>query len=221
MSAELAGVSGTSVVMATAAVLVGKVLGKPASELGELFADYVRGWRLLNLARTADKVEKTLQERGLPFEVKPLPTGVGLALIEATSREDAEDLQSLWANLLANHSDPSRSISIDKDIIEIVRQLTSADAVLLTFLGHQTLDINFALSGGFDCPRISDALDMEPSRVARSINSLWRLGCLLQLQAGSQMLDGGGLRRVGPTADANVSYQPSPMGEAILEAVAP
>lgn len=62
---------------------------------------------------------------------------------------------------------------------------------------------------------------MTPARLARSINSLWRLRCLLQEAAGPHRLDGGGLRVVGPTAESNVSYQLSPLGEAVLRAVRP
>jgi hypothetical protein len=210
MSSEIATVTGTGAVAGAAAMLVMKVLGKPASEVGELFADYVRALRMTNLVRTAERLEKILLERGLPLEIKPLPTGLGLALVEAASREDEGELQTLWANLLANHADPSRPIELDKDVIEIVRQLTSVDATLLAFLDKQGWDIHLAIAGGFDTPRLAESLGMEPSRIARSINSLWRLGCLLQQQAGPQMLDGAGLRTVGPTAEANVSYRPSP-----------
>jgi Abortive infection alpha len=201
--------------------LVLKLLGKPASEMGELLRDVVQGWRLSNLTRTAEKLERILKERGLGVELKPLPTGVALALVEAVSREDEEDVQRLWAQLLANHADPNRSLELDKDVIEIVRQLTSVDARVLEYLAQPHYDIHRVLAGGFDAPHLAQTLGVGPERLARSINNLWRLGCLLQQQAGPQMLDGGGLSVVGPSALANVSYRPSPLGDAILDAVAP
>jgi hypothetical protein len=214
-------VTGTSAFATAAAVLVLKLLGKPASEMGELLRDVVQGWRLSNLTRTAEKLERILKERGLGVELKPLPTGVALALVEAVSREDEEDVQRLWAQLLANHADPNRSLELDKDVIEIVRQLTSIDARVLEYLAQPHYDIHRVLAGGFDAPHLAQALGVGPERLARSINNLWRLGCLLQQQAGPQMLDGGGLSVVGPSALANVSYRPSPLGDAILDAVAP
>ena len=63
MSSEIAAVTGTGAVAGTAALLITKLLGRPASELGELFADFVREWRLLNVARTAEKLQKTLKQR--------------------------------------------------------------------------------------------------------------------------------------------------------------
>jgi Abortive infection alpha len=221
MTTETTGASGTAAFLGSAALLIMKVLGKRAAELGEFFADVIRGWRLMNMARVAEKVERILQQRELPLEVRPLATGIGLALIEAASREDADDLQTVWANVLANHSDPNRGTQVDKDLIEVVRQLTSADALILSYLGRHPWDLHVALSGGFDGPRLAEALGLESSRVARSINNLWRLGCLVQLQAGRQMLDGASLRVVGPSADPSVSYRPSPLGETILEAVSP
>jgi len=207
--------SGTALFLAT------KLLGKPAAEVGELFTDYVRAWRLANLARIAEKLQTKLRGRGLPMEVKPLPTGIGLVLVEAASREDDETLQSLWANLLANHSDPQADVDLDKDLVEVIRQLSAVDARVMTYLSEQTPDIHSVLAGGFDTPRLTQSLAIAPERLARSINNLWRLGCLLQEAAGPHRLDGLGLRLVGPSTESNVSYQLSPLGEAIIRAVRP
>jgi hypothetical protein len=98
------------------------------------------------VARIAEKLERRLRERGLAPALKPLPTSVGLVLVEAASREDDEDLRDLWANLLANHTDPNREVEVDKDVIEVIRQLTSVDARLMTFLGEHTWDIHGALA---------------------------------------------------------------------------
>ena len=207
--------SGAAIFLAT------KLLAKPTQEVGELFADYVRAWRLANFARIAERLQKKLRDRGSALEIKPLPTGVGLFLVEAASREDDDELQTLWANLLANHSDPQADIELDKDLIEVVRQLSAIDARLMTYLSEQRLDIHTALAGGFDTPTLAEALAVTPARLARSINNLWRLGCLLQEAAGPHRLDGLGLRVVGPTTESNVSYQLSPLGEAVLRAVRP
>lgn len=201
--------------------LVKQLFGKPVKEVGEIISDYVRAYRIQNLARIAERVQKTLRDRGLPWEIKPLPTGIGLALVEAASREDNDTLQTLWANLLANHNDPESHVELDKDLIEVLRQLSTVDARLMTYLSEQTADIHTVLAGGFDVPRLAAALALTPTRLARSINNLWRLGCLLQEAAGPHRLDGAGLHVVGPTDASNVSYQLSPLGEAILHAVRP
>ncbi len=60
--------------------------------------DYVRGWRLANLARIAQKVETKLRERQLPPQIKPLPTGIGLVLVDVASREEDDDLQYIYVN---------------------------------------------------------------------------------------------------------------------------
>lgn len=214
---ELATLTGSG----AAIYLVKQLFGKPVQEVGEIFADYVRAYRMQNLARIAERVQKTLRERGLPWDVKPLPTSIGLAFAEAASREDDDTLQTLWANLLANHNDPETQIELDKDLIEVLRQLSAVDARLMTYLSTQTADIHMVLAGGFDVSRLAEALSLPATRLARSINNLWRLGCLLQAAAGPHLLDGGGLHVVGPTDDSNVSYQLSPLGEALLRAVRP
>jgi hypothetical protein len=137
-----------------------------------------------------------------------------------TREAAAHELDRPSASSLRGHL-RSAPGEVDKDLIEVVRQLTSADALILSYLGRHPWDLHVALSGGFDGPRLAEALGLESSRVTRSINNLWRLGCLVQLQAGPQMLDGASLRVVGPSADPSVSYRPSPLGESILEAVSP
>ncbi|MGH3629384.1 MAG: hypothetical protein ACRDRL_18345 [Sciscionella sp.] len=52
-----------------------------------------------------------------------------MALIEAASHEDDETLQTLWTNLLANHTDPEAEVELDKDLIEVMRQLSAVDEV--------------------------------------------------------------------------------------------
>jgi Abortive infection alpha len=219
MPSEIPALTGSG----AALILLMKLLSKPAREVGELLTDYVRGWRLANLERIAQKLATKLRERQLPPEIKPLPTGIGLVLVDAASREEDDDLQSLWANLLANHTDPNAGVDLDKDILDVLHQMTSIDARLLTYLQTQThsVDIHTVLAGGFDTPRLAEDLRVEPARIARSVNNLWRLGCLVQEQAGPQRLDGVGLRVVGPTAVNNVSYGLSPLGEALLRAVRP
>jgi hypothetical protein len=43
MPSDIATLTGTGAMATAAAILVMKLLGKPASEVGELFTDYVRG----------------------------------------------------------------------------------------------------------------------------------------------------------------------------------
>lgn len=201
--------------------LVKQLFGKPLQEVGEIFSDHVRAYRIRNLACVAERLQKALRDRGLPWDIKPLSTGIGLALVDAASLEDDETLQTLWANLLANHTDPEAEVELDKDLIEVIRQLSAIDARLMTYLSEQSSDMHTVLAGGFDVPRLAEALSLPPTRLARSINNLWRLGCLLQEAAGPHRLDGAGLHVVGPTDASNVSYQLSPLGEAILHAVRP
>jgi len=48
---------------------------------------------------------------------------------------------ALWASLLANHTDPEARVELDRDLIEVVRQLSMVDARLMTYLSEQSLDI--------------------------------------------------------------------------------
>lgn len=88
-------------------------------------------------------------------------------------------------------------------------------------MDNQGWGIHIAISGEFDTPRLAQSLGFEAMRIARSINNLWRLGCLGQEQAGPRIVDGAALRIAGPTPADNVSCRRSPLGNAILRAVQP
>lgn len=218
---EIGGLLGLGAVAASAATLIGKVVGRPASEVAELLADHVRAWRVSNLVALAQKTEEKLRSRGINVGIQALPTSLGFAVIEAASREDDDEIQDLWANLLANNSDPGLEVHINKTVIEVVRQLAATDARLLAFLAGQGWDLHTAISGGFDGDRISNEMQLSSAETSIAINNLWRLGCLVQEQAGPQILDGAALRFAGPTTAAGVAYRPSPLGHVILKAVAP
>lgn len=112
-----------------------KVMGPPAEALGGLLGDQMKSWRASNLERLARKWQRIRKERGLSeAAVKVLPFGDAYRSIEAASTEEDENVQELWARLIAGASDKSRSISVKKVFIDLLKSLGGIDAIVLAIL---------------------------------------------------------------------------------------
>lgn len=123
-----------------AGTFLGRVIGPSAEALGGLLGDQLKSWRAANLDRIARKWEKIRFERGIADQaIRSLPFGDAYRAIEAASVEEDTNVQELWAQLIANATDPSQSINIKKAYIDILKSLGSPDAIVLDlFFDHAT-----------------------------------------------------------------------------------
>jgi hypothetical protein len=118
--------AGVDAALAPVKDLLNRLLGPVADELGGLFADPVRVFRLRSSIRLLEKVKAVCEEAGIePRAVAPKTL---LPILENASLEDDEDLHDRWANLLANAAHRG---TIPPAFPEILRQLTGNEAQLL------------------------------------------------------------------------------------------
>jgi hypothetical protein len=104
-------------------------------EFGAILADKARVYRAKNLVSTVRKVERILSEAGLPANA--VPTRLLLPIMEASSVENTETLQEMWAGLLATASQQTDSVS--PSFIEALKQLTPDEARHLEVICQETL----------------------------------------------------------------------------------
>jgi hypothetical protein len=109
--------------------LVKKLAGPLADEFGQMFGDRAREYRLKNALKIFHRVQKMLLDAGI--DPQPIAPRLFLPVLEAASIEDNETLQSRWAALLANASDPQKGSSVLASFVEVLRQLTSEQAIFL------------------------------------------------------------------------------------------
>jgi hypothetical protein len=126
MGLELVGRAGT---------FLGGVFGPASQELGHLFGDQMKYWRFKNAVNILEKAQAYVEKRGLkPEQVKALRFGDGLLLLEASSLEEEETVQDLWARLMANAVDPSSPVRPEKMYIDILKSLSGREVVFLNLL---------------------------------------------------------------------------------------
>ncbi|MGE5547244.1 MAG: Abi-alpha family protein [Solirubrobacterales bacterium] len=120
---------------AAAGELLVRALGPAADEVGVLLADKMAKFRAGNLDPILRQAEEELRRRDVdPEAVEPLPFPEAYRLFEGASLEESEDVQKLWAALLASAMDPASDVHAHKVLINILKQLEGPDAVLLEML---------------------------------------------------------------------------------------
>ena len=134
-----------------------KVIGPPAETLGGLLGDQMKSWRASNLDRIARKWDRVREERGISEAVvKVLPFGEAYRAIEAVSVEENENVQELWARLIASATDNSRSVSVKKVFIDLLKSLGNIDAVVLEILFDSSSNLPVIATTNEDELRVQD-----------------------------------------------------------------
>lgn len=108
-----------------------KLIGPSVDELGLLFSDNVKLWRLKNQIRNLEKVKKIVDEEKI--DVKQVNLKVLIPYLEGVSLEEDETLQDLWAKLFTNYIDTSKNLTINV-YPNILKQLSTNEVTILRFL---------------------------------------------------------------------------------------
>jgi hypothetical protein len=157
-----------------AQAFVGKVIGTPVENIVGLFiSDPLVYLRVLALGYYNDRVEKILDARGVK-DPKPVSPSVAIPLIEGASSETREELQDLWAKLIASAMDPARSKHVRLELIDAVKRMAPADALILK-IRH---DNHGHLTPG-TVKYLADILSLDMDEVQISLTSLINVGLMI------------------------------------------
>jgi hypothetical protein len=123
---------------------VSKVIGPASNQVGGILEDWTRYYRLRNLMHIADKVEAIHVQRDIEDKTVPIPPRIAIPMLESASLEDDEELQEVWARLIANSTDPNFKEALHPGYIEIIKQMSPDEVIILvSFLKVKTYPILF------------------------------------------------------------------------------
>lgn len=163
-----------------------RIFGSALDELGGALADRARYWRASRLLRLEERYRSACAIMGEDRVVRPVEPKFAFALLEAASLEDDDDLQDMFANMLANATTDGSGVEDRKAYVSILQELKPLDARLLltialakrgkgaTVVGTFALVTDLALppdaqpSFGLPCPDV----------VQRALWNLVRTGCI-------------------------------------------
>jgi hypothetical protein len=151
-------------------------VSRPVANIyGILIGDRIEAARERNLDAISRKTKKILKERDLA-ETAPVSEQIAIPLLEAARGESRDELQDLWATLLANAMDPNRRDDVRPEFISTLRTLQPIDALILKLL-------NDKFHGHFiNIDRIAEELNVRASLVEVALKNL---GSCLQVSTRS------------------------------------
>jgi hypothetical protein len=101
----------------------------PEDIVALLGGDYLKVRRAENLHRMIGKAKQRLEDRHV--EHPDAPPSLAIPIMIAAADESRDELQDIWASLLAAAADPGRSRSFRLKFIEVVKNMDPLDARVL------------------------------------------------------------------------------------------
>lgn len=108
-----------------------RVFKEPISEISGMVHDKLRFVRWKRMLEISDEVDKILKQRDVQ-DTRAVPPKLALPIFEEASLEEEVDLQHLWNTLLANSMDPNFDGEIRYGFIDMIKNITATEAVLLS-----------------------------------------------------------------------------------------
>jgi hypothetical protein len=142
----------------------------PQDVVGLLGGDYLKVKRAENLYRTFEKAKKRLEDNHV--QDPDASPSLAIPIMVAAADEGRDELQEVWAALLAAAADPTRNKAFRLKFIEIAKQLDPLDVVVLKRMSAGGTVMN---------PPLRQALvdhGLSGDEIAISLNNLLALGLL-------------------------------------------
>lgn len=108
----------------------------PEDLVGYFGGDWLKIRRAENAARMIERAKARLEARNAKPERPSI--SVALPLLIAAADEDRDELQDIWARLLAAAMDPARSKAFRGAFIEVVKEMDPLDATVLQYMATTT-----------------------------------------------------------------------------------
>jgi len=157
-----------------------KVFKSPIGEISNIIHDKLRFVRWRRLVEMSDQVNNILKARGVTKTCALAPK-LAIPLLEDSSLEDDDQIKLLWSKLLANALDPNFTDNIQYGFIEMIKNITSKEALLLKkmyeTLEKQNLLSNLSKLSGhhIDKEQIIKMFNIDPEQYTVYAHNLMRL----------------------------------------------
>lgn len=144
-----------------------------------LITDKLAYYRLERAIELQRKVEERLRKKGVDAK-KYVPVSFGLPIIEKATIEDDDNMQQLWANLLANALDPNYISKITRNFSSILADMEPVDVRILDMVVSEyvTLSDDKKSKALFILAKVAANVGVSLMECENSIRNLMRLGLI-------------------------------------------
>jgi hypothetical protein len=139
---------------------------------GLIIGDQVHAARHRRLDAITRKTKQILRDRDLS-ETAEVAEQIAIPFLEAAQGEPREDMQNLWARLLANAMDPSRRDDVRPEFINALRKFHPIDAVVLEWMGKDDHKKRWHTPNN-----VSSEVKVRLSSIVVTIQNLVESGCV-------------------------------------------
>jgi hypothetical protein len=144
----------------------------PEDVVALLSGNWLNARRAENLLRTVQRAHERLKKDGIKPEAASL--SIGLPVLIAAADESRDELQDLWARLLAAAADPARSKSFRNAYIEVIKKMDPLDAAVI-----QAAQAEGGRIDGGKVNSMAARLTLSNDQVGVSVENLEKLGILI------------------------------------------
>ena len=101
------------------------------AQVAGMFTDHLKYLRGVRLVRLSQRFQQELLGHGGVAAVRKLPLNFAIDALEQGAMEQDDDLQDIWARLLANAVDATSEVQPRRAYISIIKDLSPLDALIL------------------------------------------------------------------------------------------
>ncbi len=108
-----------------------KYIGGPLEQASGILEDQFKYYRWERKIRLLDRANEFLMRRGINNPTLTVPLKIALPLLEAGSIEEDNDIQDIYAQILANAADITFELKIKRTYIDILQNLSGLEIDIL------------------------------------------------------------------------------------------
>jgi hypothetical protein len=166
---------------------VSRIINEPVEAVVGILSDRLQFIRAERQLRLAERWREILKERRIEGSLRIVPPKFALPIIENASLEEDDELQDLWANLLASAVDLNFKGEMRSAFIEIIKQLEVVDVHILNAIFEEARRkdnedkdafTNYLLKNLVGPSRIVNRLNIDLEVCETSIDNLLRVRCV-------------------------------------------
>lgn len=121
---------------------VSRIIGEPIDEVVGMLTDRLKFMRWQRQIRLTERARELIREKDIQGELKTVSPKIALPIIENASLEENDELQDLWAYLIASAVDPNFDGTVRAAFIDIIKQLEVNDVHILNFIYNEYANYN-------------------------------------------------------------------------------
>lgn len=149
--------------------------GVPQDLVGYLGGDWLRLRRVENIAKMMERAREKLKAAGVT-ETEPASLTLALPILRGAADESREEIQDLWARLMAAALDPAKAGSVRQGFAEAISKMDPLDALVLTFFKDAWINDISVGDSSISQTQCAAMLNISLNELNASIWNLTKLG---------------------------------------------